>query len=190
MSKVFYTSDLHLGHRLVSKIRGFDNTDDHDQAIAAHWAVTVRKDDIVYVLGDLSINNPTYAINFLTGLPGRKRLVFGNHDFGAPHKRDAPRWTTLYSKAFEWSGPYGRRRINGRNVLLSHYPYHTDRDPNVIRELQWRLPDMGEYLLHGHLHSNEIWTSKREIHVGWDTWQRLVDEQEIAAMVPALTTSP
>ncbi len=99
-----------------------------------------------------------------------------------PAYRDAPKWDIRYRQAFEWIAPYGRRRINGHNVLLSHYPYQSDHT-EAAREMQWRLPDMGEFLLHGHTHSDQIWTSEREIHVGYDAWRRLVPEYEIAAML-------
>jgi calcineurin-like phosphoesterase family protein len=181
MAMIYYTSDLHFGHRLVAGLRGFDNTDDHDQAIISHWYDTVNNDDIVYVLGDLAINNPTRAIGIVSELPGRKRLIWGNHDFGHPMRRDAPRWTKWYSQAFEYTAPFGRRRINGRNVLLSHFPYTEDRD--TARFMQYRLPDMGEYLLHGHLHSAFAITSTREIHVGWDAWHRLVTESDIETLI-------
>lgn len=80
----------------------------------------------------------------------------------------------------ERAGGY-RRRIADQVVLLSHFPYG-NRDRGAPRYLQYRLPDLGEWLLHGHTHSNERQLGK-EIHVGWDAWGRLVSEDEIAMRI-------
>lgn len=53
MGSIYYTSDIHHGHRLVADLRGFDDVEDHDAALAANWDKTVRPDDTVWVLGDL-----------------------------------------------------------------------------------------------------------------------------------------
>jgi calcineurin-like phosphoesterase family protein len=183
VSVTYYTADPHLGHRFVAKTRGFgEDVSAHDAAIVDHWAATVRKDDIVYVLGDVAVSSPTYALGVLAALPGRKRLITGNHDRAGAQFRDAPRWDVIYRQAFEWIAPFGRRRIAGRQVLMSHWPYYLDREVPP-RDEQYRLRDHGAMLLHGHLHSNEVRTSPTEIHVGWDAWRRLVPEAEIQDLV-------
>lgn len=53
-SETLYTADLHLGHRLVTELRGFDSTDDHDNELARRWDTTVGEGDVVWVLGDIS----------------------------------------------------------------------------------------------------------------------------------------
>jgi len=182
---IWYTSDLHFGHRLVAGHRGFgEDTVAHDAEIVEKWNAVVGKDDIVHVLGDLAVSNPTYALALMADLPGRKRLIFGNHEPVHPMYRDAPRLLRKYpyDEVFEWAAPFARRKINGRNVLLSHFPYAGDHTEKP-RYAQYRLRDMGEYLLHGHTHSTEVRTSDREVHVGWDAWRRLVPESEIAAII-------
>lgn len=177
---IYYTSDLHLGHRFVSGLRGYEEAAHHDAAIIEHWHRTIESDDVVYVLGDLSMN-AQHGIDIIASLPGRKRLITGNHDKCHPMFRDAPKWYARYSSAFEYIAPFGRRRINGHNVLMSHYPYLADR--GTPRDLQWRLPHHGDYLLHGHTHENVIHTSATEIHVGWDAWNRLIPEYQIGELI-------
>jgi calcineurin-like phosphoesterase family protein len=189
MSRVWYTSDLHFGHRLVAGHRGHgEDTLSHDLEIAERWERQVQDDDIVYVLGDIAVSSPTRALAILGGLPGRKRLIAGNHDRCHPQFRDAPRWHNVYSNVFEWIAPFGRRRIGGVNVLLSHYPYTADR--GEVRDMQWRLPDHGMWLLHGHTHSQFVQTGVREFHVGWDAWERLVSEDEIVTHITDTTLDP
>lgn len=52
---VFFTSDLHLGHKNILSIRPqFDNIEDHDDFLIERWNKKVKKKDDVYILGDLS----------------------------------------------------------------------------------------------------------------------------------------
>ena len=46
--------------------------------IADRWRSVVTQEDKVYVLGDVSAIKSTKLL--LAGLPGKKRLVRGNHD--------------------------------------------------------------------------------------------------------------
>lgn len=56
-------------------------------------------------------------------------------------------------------------------------------DHGVARHMQWRLPNYGELLLHGHTHSTDAITSALELHVGWDAWKCLVTEQWVESWV-------
>jgi calcineurin-like phosphoesterase family protein len=91
--------------------------------------------------------------------------------------RDAHRYQREFLEVFDSVQAYARRRINGVQALLSHYPYagagsdHTD----VPRYGQHRLPDLGAVLLHGHthladqrLHLSDAGTP--QVHVGVDAW--------------------
>ncbi len=55
-AQVWYTSDLHIGHRLIAGgLRGgFDDSDDHDAELARRWDNDVSAGDTVWVLGDIS----------------------------------------------------------------------------------------------------------------------------------------
>lgn len=179
---VWHCSDLHLNHTFVAGLRGM-TVDEHNSLICQRWADVVRKDDIVYVEGDVALGDRRAAMEALSALPGRKRLIAGNHDTCHPFYRDAAKKEEIYRIAFEWIAPFARRRIAGHEVLLSHFPYHADHSTGFSRYMQYRLPDRGMWLLHGHLHSPRIWTSDHEIHVGWDAWGRLVSESEIATLI-------
>lgn len=170
----FFTSDLHFGHRKVAELRGFDSVEMHDAAISATWRLQVSDDDIVYVLGDISLN-ANHGLDCLRKLPGRKRLIAGNHDAVHPQFSKAasafPKWLTV----FESIASSGVVKIGDTRILLSHYPYTGDSGP-VDRDPQWRLPNFGMPLLHGHTHSSNAVTSGIEFHVGWDAWGKLVSE--------------
>ncbi|USL85095.1 capsid maturation protease [Arthrobacter phage SWEP2] len=172
MANVFFTSDLHLGHDRVARIRGFDHTANHDLALVDRWRAVVRPDDHVWILGDIAASSPVYALAILRALPGIKHLVAGNHDRVHPMHRDAYRQQERYLEVFASVQSSARRRVLGQEVLLSHFPY--DRDRNEVRYAQWRLPDHGVPLLHGHTHGLERLSrsarSTAEVHVGVDAW--------------------
>jgi calcineurin-like phosphoesterase family protein len=171
----YFTSDLHLGHRLVAEHRGFgDDVAEHDATLAVRWISTVDPEDVVWVLGDISVTRPEAALASMSTWPGRKRLVLGNHDKAHPMYRDAFKWMPKYLEVFEYVAASQRIRIEGQEVLLSHFPY--ERDRGEPRYTQWRLRNEGLPLLHGHTHSKERladgWGEggSWEVHVGVDAW--------------------
>lgn len=194
MSKVWYTSDIHFGHKKVSEIRGFSDTISHDEAIAREWERVVGKNDVVYVLGDIALGNYRYALDVFKTLPGRKHLISGNHDIIHPmhtrgHSRaEQDRWYEV----FETIQPFLRKKLNKHELLLSHFPYSEWGDGEHregSRYDQYRLPDHGLPLLHGHTHGKETFHDsgftqdwmriKNQCHVGWDAWGTLVSQEQV-----------
>jgi calcineurin-like phosphoesterase family protein len=191
LSNVFFTSDLHLDETAskVVQLRGFSDPLDHAAVIAQRWAMHVGRRDEVWVLGDIATGSHRYALSVLRGLPGRKHLIVGNHDAVHPMHRRFFRHLEEFGGVFASVSMAGRRRIAGKDVLLSHFPYERDHsDPPRYR--QWRLRNEGDWLLHGHTHGAEQATvrfpkeprpawdgevlpavaASREIHVGVDAW--------------------
>lgn len=184
----WFTSDLHLGHeKVATTFRGFGSVEEHDAEIAGRWRDLVHPEDRVYVLGDVtgsaSRTRLIPALSLLATLPGEKHLVAGNHDGVHPMSRPKPAAFTDYALAFASVQSAGRFKGFGVDVLLSHFPYTRDRDET--RYPQWRLPNLGGWLLHGHTHGTErvtlgkvpgVWETlhgqhrEHEIHVGVDAW--------------------
>lgn len=172
---VWFVADLHFGHEKVSGLRGFSSTDAHDASIVARWTRQVRAGDLVYVLGDLSSGSRSgeaHALRVLASLPGRKRLIAGNHDSVSSIHRTLSPHISVFADVFERVSDFGRIKFERRDVLLSHYPYRGDHSDGV-RYLQYRLPDLGLPLIHGHTHSTERFVG-REACVSWEAWGRLV----------------
>lgn len=59
----------------------------------------------------------------------------------------------------------------GHYILLSHFPYlNSDaQDARDSRFNQWKMADLGAWLLHGHIHNSQQ-LAGRAIHVGVDAW--------------------
>ena len=111
---VWFTSDLHLGHRMVSRLRGFQEPAEHDDAVADGWVSRVRKDDQVWVLGDLAVSSPAAALARIATLPGEKHLITGNHDGCFPAHRDAYRQQRKYLEVFSSVQSVAGRKVTGR----------------------------------------------------------------------------
>lgn len=198
MPGTWFVGDLHFGHAKVALIRGFHEPELHDETIRHKWMRQVREDDTVYVLGDLSGGSRQgeyRALGILSGLPGKKRLIAGNHDsIAGIHRRPSPH-VDLFRDVFEQIHDYGRIRIDGRTIMLSHYPYLTSGDGpgrGEARYGQYRLPDMGDMLIHAHTHHYSATggsATGRELCVSWDAWRRLVNIGDIATWAAARTST-
>lgn len=114
-----------------------------DEALVENWNKVVRKEDRVYVLGDVVINRR--CLGTLSNLYGRKVLVKGNHDIFK---------LVDYTLYFDDIRAYvvGKCHSGGMYVM-SHVPVH----PNQLQN---------RFLIniHGHLHSNIV--MKEEHYVG------------------------
>ena len=126
---VYFTSDLHLGHKNIHNFRkGFDSEVEHQSYISNYWNATITKRDDVYVLGDACFTME--ALKLMESLPGTKHLVRGNHD-----ELD----TQAYLKVFK--NVYGLKKY--KEFWLSHAPIH----PQELR---------GRVNLHGHVHYQTV----------------------------------
>lgn len=168
MTAIWFTSDLHFGHRFVAGLRGFADVEEHDALLEERWRSLVSERDQVWVLGDLAVSSPTRALEIVRDLPGTKHLIAGNHDGCHPMHRDSHKRAREYLAVFESVQPFARRKVLGQDVLLSHFPYVKDR--HEARYMQYRLRDEGAWLLHGHTHQADQRLEGREIHVGTDAW--------------------
>lgn len=131
--KKYVISDLHLGHENIIKysggLRGGSNSVEHDQWIIEQWNSVVTKHDLVYVLGDVAMNND--ALKLVKKLKGNKMLIRGNHDIA-----DSRMYIEYFQQIFGL--------LSYRGVFwMTHAPLH----PDSLR---------GRYNLHGHVHKNSL----------------------------------
>ncbi|MFR9752809.1 metallophosphoesterase family protein [Nocardia sp. 004] len=181
--RIFYTADLHIGHRMVAESRGFPDAAAHDAELARLWDQEVDIDDQVWVLGDISVGgtkNETTALRWLAHRSGRKHLVCGNHDGCHPMRSKAARWQRVYLEVFDSVQQTAVHKITGHRVLLSHFPFRGDPEGDhtpVNRFEEWRHPDGGQWLLHGHTHSRESQRG-RQLHIGLDAHNLSVVPQQ------------
>lgn len=130
MSRVFFTSDLHFGHRnLISSLRNGASTDDNAKLIIDNWNSKVHKKDIVYILGDITMETvDSKCIDYLKALRGQIRIVGGNHDI------------LKCCKIYQELGIPVMGVLKYKGFLCTHVPIH----PSEL--------DLIRGNIHGHIH--------------------------------------
>jgi calcineurin-like phosphoesterase family protein len=80
---IFFTSDPHYGHLNIIRYcnRPFQTVEEMDQVIIDNWNSVVKEDDLVYVIGDITMSYKKEKMkNIFDRLNGNKVLIKGNHD--------------------------------------------------------------------------------------------------------------
>ena len=132
-----FAADLHLGHRLSAKNRGFSSIQEHDDVIIDNLMNCLKKGDNLYLLGDTFFtNNDDFRNNFFN-LLRRERInvhfIRGNHDKKLPNHK--------VIKTVSWIKDI---KENGQHITLCHYPM-----------LVWNRSHYNSWLLHGHIHKDD-----------------------------------
>jgi len=178
MAETWLISDPHFGHHIAAAERGFGTTEDHDRWLVDQCRRRFHPTDTIWWLGDIAFDGwQARLADTIDYLPGHHHLILGNHDRAHPCNRNASAHLDRYRARFETVQLAASIRWEGRELLLSHFPYdgdHTDDE----RYQQWRLRDFGATLIHGHTHAPEKFSRSRkgtvQIHVGVDAWRRPV----------------
>jgi calcineurin-like phosphoesterase family protein len=184
----WYTADLHLGHQNIIRYcdRPYRSVDQMNADLVARWNATVAPEDTVWVLGDVAMGQIAATLPLARRLHGTKHLVAGNHDrCWAGHGARAKDSVQMYRHAgFETIRSAHEIDLDGRRVLLHHFPYEGDSHDDD-RYVQWRPDDEGDWLFHGHVHTK--WRQNgRMINVGVDVWDLApVAQDTLLALVEA-----
>ena len=190
MSNLWFWSDVHFGDKTVAEKRGFEDVNEHDAVLCDAWASLVNKRDSVILLGDISKGSSegtARALSLIASLPGVKHLVSGNHDAVHPMKMPGAADFERAFTAFSTVASCAQRKIDGTRVMLSHFPFvgGGDHIEGPERHTQWRLPDMGHPLVHGHVHG--AWATKgRMFNVGVEHHPEPVHRDRIAEWIEGL----
>lgn len=159
--KVFFTSDTHWSHTNVLYFHPARReaagitleelqldkkaaTEKHDQWLIKVWNDTVRRGDIVYMLGDFCLGNRERTQKILSQLHGKKFLIEGNHD------------KSLHGleNYFEWYG-----QIKEAKFTNNQYPFIDPNETFCVEMchfplLTWNRRTHGSCMVHGHCHGN------------------------------------
>lgn len=152
MEKVFFTSDLHFGHKNILKYedRPFSSIEEMDQKMIENWNKKVGSNDEIYILGDLAFGNKKYVKNLLEKLNGKKYMIRGNHDRYIDKEE--------ISNEFQWVKDYYLlNHSSGIKLVLFHYPI-----------CSCAFMQYGSIHLFGHIHKDNIVMNKNAYNVGAD----------------------
>lgn len=189
----FFTSDTHFGHANIIKYcnRPFKDYEHMDEVLIQNWNSVIGPEDEVFHLGDVALGPWERWDNILPRLNGWKVLVIGNHDriFRGESKAKQDRFTPIYGEWFQVMTDEVKNLplSNGHKVNLSHFPYDGDSH-DEDRYNEFRLPDEGKTLIHGHTHMDQIVTRSKagtlQIHVGQDAFDYFpVSEDQVIKII-------
>lgn len=131
--QVWFTSDWHIQHKNLvsgtsswndkSGCRDFASLEEMENVIVSNYNSVVRKDDIVFNLGDVLFGDKTYLPKFLDRLNCRNiYLLRGNHD---TYFQKFPEYHKLFLGVYDYLEVIIRRGCKNkrnRNFVLFHYP--------------------------------------------------------------------
>lgn len=131
--KTFFIADMHFGHTNIIKYcnRPFNSTDEMDNIIIDNWNSTVKNNDVVWILGDISIYSRKRTSEILSKLNGIKKLIRGNHD----------NFTDEFYRSCGISFVSKYPVLLKKFFILSHAPIDIE-DSSVV------------YNIYGHVHNN------------------------------------
>lgn len=135
-NNIFVTSDIHFSHKAILKFenRPFSNVDEMNEKIIDNWNKTVGENDLIYVLGDVSMGSVKETVELVKKLNGDKILVKGNHDIFIDSKKFDKSIFKKITSCEEVS-------IYGTDFIMCHYPFASN--------------DNHKIQLYGHIHSNK-----------------------------------
>lgn len=188
--KVWFTSDLHLGHGNIIKFCGrpfmtpeeeaevrkdprgkfrlsAETVQRHDEGLIENINGCVDEKDILWILGDFCMGGLTEATDYRNQIKCRHvHLVWGNHDRRAVG--------SVFSSTIE----QGLISVAGQKIFLNHYPMRS-----------WDASFHGSWHLYGHVHANlqdddaaNDWMLTREVGVDANDY-RPVSFEEIATFM-------
>lgn len=155
---IYFISDTHFNHSNIIKYcnRPFKDIKEMNNTLINNWNSVVKKDDIVYHLGDFALADDQELKELYSKLNGTIMLIRGNHD-----GKSAKYYEEIGFKVLK-NAPI---KLDEYKLILSHVPV-----PNI------KIPY--DYInLHGHIHnkklidgySAKIYSLDKHINVSVDT---------------------
>lgn len=151
---VFFTSDLHIGHKLAAQKRGFQTTDEHDMAVLSSFSKLTERDKL-FIVGDVIFRNS--LLHRLGELHCRVGIVGGNHD------------TMRAAKYLQYVHDFAGT-LDYKGWLVTHIPIH----PQELYRAKGNI--------HGHIHEGAATPpleDPRYFNVNWDFHRGPVPFEEI-----------
>lgn len=155
--RVWFTSDLHFGHRAMIKHcrRPFADIDEMDRVLIQNWNDRVQPRDHIFVLGDFSFRPNAETLAILAKLKGVKYLLLGNHD-----RRLSSAALSMFDGGVE---DYHEIKVDDQDIVLCHFAFRS-----------WNKMHYGSWNLHGHSHGN-LKPQGKQLDVGVDPYASMLD---------------
>jgi calcineurin-like phosphoesterase family protein len=151
-NNLYFTSDLHLKHAKILEYdsRLFASIEEHDQALIDGIKCTVKPDDLLFILGDITLSKDLEYLNSLFNQIShiRKVLIIGNHDKHLLH-------TSFIKDHFLASFDYLEFKHAKKLIVMSHYPIYS-----------WNRSHHSSLHVYGHTHTHKPVLGNKAFNVG------------------------
>lgn len=172
----YITSDIHFGHVNIVKYTGrpYADVDEMNEAFVSNFNSVLTDEDLLIIVGDAAMGHRADTLRLFSDIAGTKLLVTGNHDYVHPMHSDkmVEKWMPVYEEHFDAIVTNSTLFMGEAGLfVINHFPYAGDHAENRYDAAEidlWRPEDEGDWLLHGHVHSQEALWGPRQIHVGID----------------------
>jgi calcineurin-like phosphoesterase family protein len=152
--KIFFWSDMHLGHRCdrwdepLWRKRGFDSVESHDESLVLRWNDRIGPEDTVFNLGDMlfGYDGERRLLSYFDRLNfGTMYLMFGNHTAGTRQVFESLEQNVLEigAKRVVFCPNYLEAFVNGQHCVMSHYAVAS-----------FNGQGKGAFMIHGHSHGS------------------------------------
>jgi calcineurin-like phosphoesterase family protein len=185
--RVFIVSDIHYGHNkpFILNPRGYPDVETAKRDFRDKWLATITENDTVINIGDAvvgaELNSREFA-QMICNLPCKAHYyVWGNHNAGMHQiyeeinqNPDTETYPLTHSNGrFVFLGDYAEFQINGRHVVVCHYPIAS-----------WNHLSKGGWMIHGHCHMNlEDDPGLMRLDASWDRKNGPIEWSEIEALM-------
>ena len=154
MNNIWITSDTHFSHQqaFLWEPRGFSSVDEMNETIVERWNSIIHKQDIIYHLGDMALNDIDNAIPYIKRLNGQIIWIRGNHDTDNKIKTILHECPYINMACYmNWDTSWSMILKDGkRHLYLSHYP-------TLTANYDEKHFSQHVISLHGHTHSKDKW---------------------------------
>ena len=115
---IFFTSDTHYFHRNIQKYcsetRPQGTVEEMNEFLIAAHNSRVKKNDVIYFLGDFAFTNAENTKELINRLNGKKHMILGNHDAVIRKNKDI-------QEMFESVQNLKEISIDKQKIVLCHF---------------------------------------------------------------------
>lgn len=165
MSKIYFISDCHFGHKNIIKYRPqFSSIEEHDYIILDNIMNVANKRNVLFILGDTIITPDSLQI-MKTICDGflKVRFILGNHDFErtSPHKGESDNYmvdNVMYHNVY--MSDFLRECSNLTFYGMKYYKEFACTHAPIIP-----IEARGHINIHGHTHDYALKSGEHSINV-------------------------
>lgn len=159
MSDMHFTSDVHFGHNNIIKFcnRPFSSVEEMNEGLVVNWNASVKKNDVVWSLGDFSFMSFEKTKEILKRLNGEIHMVLGNHCQKIIQNRKELLDSGLVKDIRDYKELSVQLGNTKQHICLFHYAQRA-----------WNRSHHGSWQLFGHTHG-DMEPYAKSVDVGIDS---------------------